>query len=68
MPNLIAIDVNSADQDVISWYEMEGETWGICVHTPAMERKLLDCDGCPVNLDDHRNIEVINKIQTLESK
>ena len=72
MSNLIAtiksVDINSADRDVIAWYEVEDELWGLCIHEPTMEAKLLDCDGCPVNLDDQRNIEVMNAIKSLASK
>ncbi len=67
MSNLTAViksvDVNSADRDVIAWYEVEGELWGFCVHEPTMEVSLLDCDGCPVNLGDQQNIEIMDAIR-----
>ena len=39
------------DQDTIDWFDIDGETWGI--NKRDEEFRLIDCDGCPVDLPNH---------------
>lgn len=38
----------SQDQDTIDWFDIDGDVWGI--NKRNGEFRLIDCDGCPVDL------------------
>lgn len=45
-----------ADDKTIYWFDVCGEEYG--VSEQAGEISIIDCDGCPVNTDDGKNIEL----------
>lgn len=52
----ISKDHNFQDATTIYWFELDGETWG--VSDCNGERKIIDCDGYPVNTDDAKNVHL----------
>jgi hypothetical protein len=48
------------NDDTIDWFEIDGESWGL--NKKSGKFRLIDCDGCPVDLpsaDDQKKIDAL---------
>jgi len=41
-------DQNWQEQSTTYWFDVDGESFGLCDKGYGGETRLLDCDGCPV--------------------
>ena len=41
-------DQNWQEQSTTYWFDVDGESFGLCDKGYGEETRLLDCDGCPV--------------------
>lgn len=53
-------DQNFQDGNTVYWFDVDGESYGVCESAEAP--KLLDCDGYPCNLSDTWAIEIMSKL------
>lgn len=48
------------NDDRIDWFDIDGETWGL--GKKDGEFRLIDCDGCPIDLPNAGDIEKIEAL------
>jgi hypothetical protein len=51
------------DDDTIDWFDIDGETYGL--NKKDGEFRLIDCDGCPVDLPHSGDMELIDAMSEL---
>jgi len=56
----ISKDQNVQDETTNYWFELNGESFA--VSESGGESKLLDCDGCPCNMNDHWVRDAFSKL------
>jgi len=54
----LTTDHNTPDQTTIKWFDVDGETYGLSDHNGDVT--IVDCDGCPVNTGDAKNVYLPN--------
>lgn len=69
MPNsieLLETDQNFQNETTTVWFDVDGESYAICFESgPASEPKLLDCDGCPINVERQDQIDIFEALLPL---
>ncbi len=51
------------NDDTIDWFDIDGETYGLS--KKSGEFRLIDCDGCPVDLPNSDDMELIDAMTEL---
>ena len=58
-------DQSRQQQATIYWFGLNGEIWGV-VESLSGNAQYVDCDGCPVNTEDAKNIDLTVQLAVTE--